>query len=299
MQPAKFTDVLSREELASLKRHSDLVGARTVLLNWGIIGAAFAFAITWPNPVTILAAIVLVAGRQLGLGIITHDCAHSALFRTRWLNEFAGHWLAAVPMNSSLPLYRAYHLKHHRFAGTSDDPDRVFVKDYPVSPQSLKRKFGRDLTGRTGLRDLKMQLRQFRFAKQWPWLAFHVGLFAVLTLADAPWAYALWWAALLFVYPAIVRLRQIGEHGVAAERNDVDPRRNTSTTLARWWERLLVAPNNVNYHLEHHMAAGIPAHNLRRMHRLLSERGFYDGFNCVSRGYADVLRRAVRAPAVQ
>jgi hypothetical protein len=33
--------------------------------------------------------------------------------------------------------------------------------------------------------------------------------------------------------PAIVRLRQIGEHGVAAERSDLDPRRNTSTTVAR------------------------------------------------------------------
>jgi fatty acid desaturase len=295
MRPANFTDLLSQEELASLRRRSDLVGAWTLLFNWGVITAAFALAIIWPNPLTVLAAIILIAGRQLGLGIITHDCAHSALFRTRGLNELVGHWLAAVPMNSSLPLYRAYHLKHHRFAGTPDDPDRVFVKDYPVTRESLKRKFARDLTGRTGFRDLGMQLKQFRLAKQWPWLVFHAGLFGVLTLAGTPWAYALWWAALLFVYPAIVRLRQIGEHGVAHDRTDTDPRRNTSTTLAHWWERLLMAPNNVNYHLEHHMAAGIPAHNLGRMHRLLRARGFYEGHDCISQGYADVLRRAVRS----
>lgn len=297
MPPEKFTDVLTREELASLKRSSDLVGVWTLVFNWGVIAAAFAMAIVWPNPLTILAAIVIIAGRQLGLGIITHDCAHNALFRTRWLNEFAGHWLTAVPMNSSLPLYRDYHLKHHRYAGTPDDPDRVFVKDYPVTPETLKRKFARDLTGRTGFRDLAMQLKRFRLAKQWPWLVFHAGLLAVLTLAGAPWAYALWWAAQLFVYPAIMRLRQIGEHGVVPDRGDLDPRRNTATTLARWWERLLVAPNNVHYHLEHHLAAGIPAHNLHRMHRLLRDRGFYDGFDCISHGYADVVRRAVRAPA--
>jgi fatty acid desaturase len=291
----RYTDVLSREELAELKRSSDAVGLWTLAVNWGLIAGAFALAIMWPNPLTILAAVLIIAGRQLGLGIITHDCAHSALFRTRSLNEVVGHWLAAVPMNSSLPLYRDYHLKHHQFAGTAKDPDRGFVKDYPVSRESLRRKFSRDLTGRTGLRDLGLQLSRFKLSKQWPWLAFHVGLLAALTLAGAPWAYALWWAAQLFVYPAIVRLRQIGEHGTAKNRDDMDARLNTGTTLARWWERLLVAPNNVNYHLEHHLAAGIPAHNLGRMHRLLSERGFYDGYDCISRGYADVIRRAARA----
>ncbi len=294
MRPQRYSDVLSREELTELKRSSDAVGLCTLAVNWGLIAAAFALAILWPNPLTILAAVLIIAGRQLGLGIITHDCAHSALFRTRWLNEFAGHWLAAVPMNSSLPLYRDYHLKHHQHAGTPKDPDRGFVKDYPVSRESLRRKFGRDLTGRTGVRDLLMQLKRFDVAKQWPWLAFHFALLAGLSLAGAPWAYALWWVAQLFVYPAIVRLRQIGEHGTAKNREDIDARLNTGTTIARWWERLLVAPNNVNWHLEHHLAASIPAHRLGEMHRLLKARGFYEGYDCISHGYADVIRRAVR-----
>ena len=28
---------------------------------------------------------------------------------------------------------------------------------------------------------------------------------------------------------------------------------NTRTTRVRWWERFLLAPNFVNYHLEHHL----------------------------------------------
>jgi fatty acid desaturase len=295
MRAEKFSDVLTREEIASLKRRSDVAGAWTLLFNWGLIAGAFAAAIAWPNPLTVVGAILIIGGRQLGIGIIMHDCAHRALFRTRWPNELFGHWLGAVPMGGSLALYRSYHLKHHRDAGTPDDPDRVFIRDYPVARASLKRKFARDLTGRTGVRDLKMQLAQFRLRRDWPWLAFHVCLFGALALAGAPWAYALWWAAQLIVYPFIMRLRQIGEHGVAPNRDDPDPRRNTSTTVARWWERLLVAPNHVHWHLEHHLAPGFPSHRLGRMHELLVQRGLYEGFDCVSDGYVDVVRRAVRA----
>ena len=297
MKAAPFTDVLSKEEIARLMRPSNARGWWLVATNWAIIAAAFALAIAWPNPVTIVLAVLLIAGRQLGLGIIVHDAAHHALFASRTTNERVGQWLAGHPMNTSLAKYRSYHLKHHRHAGTPQDPDIGFVAKYPVSRDSLRRKFARDLTGRTGVRDLAITLKKFRLAEQWPWLAFHVGLLATLSLAGGWWAYALWWVALLFVYPAIVRLRQIGEHGVAEERGDLDPRRNTSTTVARWWERLFVAPNHVHYHLEHHLAAGVPPYRLGEMHRLLNERGYYDGFACVSRGYADVIRRAMRAPA--
>lgn len=295
MTAARLTDVLTREELAQLSRISDARGWWTIAVNWGLIAAAFAVAILWPNPLTIVAAVLVIAARQLGLGIIVHDCAHHSLFRRRTTNERVGHWLAGVPMKQSLARYRPYHLKHHRHAGTADDPDIGFVKNYPVARESLRRKFARDLTGRTGFRDLMRELRGFRLAEHWPWLAFHAGLFAVLALAGGWWAYALWWVAYLFVYPAIVRLRQIGEHGVAPDRASLDPRDNTSTTLASWWEKLLIAPNHVHYHLEHHMAAGVPPYRLARMHRMLRERGFYDGRACIATGYADVLKRAVRA----
>jgi fatty acid desaturase len=299
MKPAPLTDYISKEELAVLMRPSNARGWWVVAANWAIIAGAFALAIAWPNPLTIVLAVLLIAGRQLGLGIIVHDCAHHALFASRTLNERVGQWLAGNPKNTSLAKYRSYHLKHHRFAGTPQDPDIIFVHAYPITRDSLKRKFARDLTGRTGFRDLMRELRQFRFAAQWPWLAFHVGLFTALTLAGGWWAYGLWWVAQLFVYPAIVRLRQIGEHGVAAERSDLDPRRNTSTTVARWWERLFVAPNHVHYHLEHHLAAGVPPYRLAAMHRLLVSRGYYDGYTCLSNGYADVIRRAVKPmPAV-
>ena len=44
----------------------------------------------------------------------------------------------------------------------------------------------------------------------------------------------------------------------------------------RWWERLLIAPNCVNYHMEHHLLITVPHYNLRAMHERLAELGVVD-----------------------
>jgi fatty acid desaturase len=293
----QLSDYLTRAELAALSRRSDARGAWAFAVNWALVAGAFAAAIRWPHPLVLLAAVLVLGGRQLGLGILVHDCAHGALFRTSRWNERAGRWLAGAAVNVPFDGYRAHHLEHHRHAGTPRDPDLGFVRVYPVSSATLRRKLLRDVTGRTGARDLAGQVRRFRWRGDWPWAAFHAGLFAVLAASGGWWAYGLWWAAALFVYPAVMRLRQVGEHGVVPDRGDPDPRRNTSTTLAGPLERLLVAPNHVGFHLEHHLAAGVPPYQLRAMHALLRDRGFHRGHHCVSRGYVDVLRRATRVPA--
>lgn len=296
-----LTDYLTREEIAALNRRSTARAVWALVVNWGLIVGAFALVVRWPGVLSACVAVPVLAGRQLGLGILVHDCAHHALFRRPSTNERLGQWLAGWPMAISLPAYRRYHLAHHRHAGTPLDPDIGFVKAYPVSPQTLRRKLLRDVTGRTGFRDLRMMLarlvRRDARALLGPWLAFHALLLGALALAGAAWAYALWWIAWLFVYPVIMRLRQIGEHGVVADRGQTDPRLNTATTLVAWWERLLIAPNHVNWHLEHHVAGGIPPYRLARLHALLKARGFHDGYDAVSHGYADVIRRATRARA--
>jgi fatty acid desaturase len=299
MNTVKLSDALSKEDLRALREKSDLRAAASLLWTWALIAGAFALFVVWPNPLTFLAGAVILGGRQLALGVINHDCAHHAFFRHPKVDDFVGHWICGSPMNISLPAYRAYHLKHHKYAGTPDDPDIGFVKNYPVPAESLRRKFIRDLTGQTGFRDTLRKIRNFRFARQWQWPAFHIALLGILTAAGAPWAYLMWWVAEIFFYPAIVRLRQIGEHGTAKDRTSLDPRLNTGTTVAPFWQRVILAPNDVNYHLEHHMFASIPPYNLPRLHRALSAGGYYDGFDCISRGYGDVIRRAVRPDAPQ
>jgi fatty acid desaturase len=76
----------------------------------------------------------------------------------------------------------------------------------------------------------------------------------------------------------------------------LDPLRNTRTTLAGWWERLLVAPNRVNFHLEHHLLMTVPHYNLPRLHRMLKSRGVLDDA-CVVTGYRSVLELAASKAA--
>lgn len=70
-----------------------------------------------------------------------------------------------------------------------------------------------------------------------------------------------------------------------------DPNVNTRTTYANWIERMLFAPHNVNYHLEHHMLMGVPCYNLPKTHRLIKERGFYMNGTLAS-NYLEILGQA-------
>ena len=42
------------------------------------------------------------------------------------------------------------------------------------------------------------------------------------------------------------------------------------------------------------MFAAVPPYNLPRLHRLLCERGYYAGYDCVTDGYANMLHKAVQ-----
>ena len=83
--------------------------------------------------------------------------------------------------------------------------------------------------------------------------------------------------------------REIVEAPSVALPDPSDPLRNTRTTLVSWWERLLLAPNRVNYHLEHHLLMTVPHYKLPRLHRMLDARGLLDGA-LVTRGYRAVLQ---------
>lgn len=290
----KLSDVLSKEEMRPFMVRSDARAWWMVFVNAVMFAGAFALPALWPNPLTIVLSVLILGGRQLGLAIFYHDCSHGVFFKTRWLNDVVGHWLAGGLLNTSMYAYRAYHLKHHQFAGTEDDPDLGIARAYPTSPDSMRRKFSRDLTGRTGFKALRGQLSRFGLKRNLPFLIAHALLIGALWAAGIVWTYVLWWVAYVFVHQLITRLRFMGEHGVCVDLLSPDARENTCTTRVSWWERLLIAPNYVNYHLEHHLSAAVPCYRLRPLHKLLTEKGFFDDFDCLSHGYIDVVKRAMR-----
>ncbi|PLW81574.1 fatty acid desaturase [Kineobactrum sediminis] len=298
----KIADYLSREDIARFTAKSDAHAWRLVLGNWLAIIAIFVVVGLYPQPLTILLAVPLLAGRQLGLAVLTHEAGHRTLFRTPWLNTVVGQWFCALPVFNDMPSYARGHLRHHQLAGSRDDPDLANYAAYPVSRASFRRKLARDLSGRTGFKLLAAIGRgaagitsSERRASARPFLAQLLvqGLMiAVLAAFGIAWAYLLWLGTFVTAYMLVIRIRQIAEHAAVPDLYHPDPRMNTRTVDAPWWQRLLLAPNGVNYHLEHHFMASVPCYRLAALRRHLQAGHALDGvpqFN----GYGPLLRHVV------
>ena len=296
---ARFT----RDEIQQLLAVESWRGAVSIATNWAIIAAAFALVAVWPNPLTVVAALFLIGARQLGLAVLMHEASHRTLLRDKHWNDIVGNWLCAYPVWSDIHPYRSYHLQHHAKTWTKDDPDIGLVLPFPITRASLRRKVWRDLSGQTGRKFVRGSWK--RSIARWNagdeqgrrafvgFVATNALLFALLAALGHPLLYLLWAGAWLTTNTLVTRIRSIAEHAMVPDPSD--PLRNTRTTIATWWERLLLAPNRVNYHLEHHLLMTVPLYNLPRLHRLLDERGLLDGA-LVTRGYRAVLERAASKP---
>ena len=67
-----------------------------------------------------------------------------------------------------------------------------------------------------------------------------------------------------------------------------------SGPYVRWWEKLLVAPFHLNYHLEHHLLASVPCYNLKEFHGFLKAKGVYRDTRFPT-GYLELLSGAIKA----
>ncbi|WJG10889.1 fatty acid desaturase family protein [Aliiglaciecola sp. LCG003] len=289
----RLSDFVTSEEMKTLCQSSNAVGWYRVLVNYALISAALLVFILFPNVLTYILAACIIAGRILGIAILNHDAGHGTLFKSAWLNRAVGRWLLGGLILVDFDEFRKGHLRHHQLAGTEKDPDRIFVQNYPATRASMKRKLFRDISGINGIKELVYQIKVSNWQKRLPSLILHTGLLFILIGMDELLAYSIFWCAYVFFYPLMSRLRIMGEHGAVPESLDKDPRMNTRTTYANLLERLLVAPNNVNYHLEHHIHQNIPAQNLNKAHALFKQRGMYDGYNCIAKNYIQVLKACV------
>ena len=297
--PGSWRDAISHEEMLELLKPNDWRSVFTLACTWGMIFACFALVAWFPNPLTILLAVFILGARQLGLAVVMHETSHRTLFSNRKVNDFVGQWLGAYPIWSDCEVYRPYHLQHHAHTGTERDPDLGLATPFPITNKSLWRKVWRDLSGQTGMKFARGSYK--RTFGRWSQsadarraatgvLVTNLALLFILTLAGHPWLYLLWVVAYLTTNTLVTRIRAIAEHAMAPDFSD--PLNNTRTTLVRWWERLFIAPNGVNYHLEHHLLMTVPHYNLPKMHALLKERGVIDRACVEEGGYPAILRMA-------
>ena len=293
-----ISDVLSAPEIERITRRSNAKGAWAILCQWLGVVAIFVFVAVWTNPLTVIIGILLLGGRQLGFGILQHECGHKTLFSAPQLNQLVGDWLVSPPGLSNMNAYMRSHYPHHRLAGTHDDPDLSNYRAYPVSRTRLRRKLLRDITGQTGIRTIRFIGRNIRHLNVLDTenrnctlrgiVANLLMLFVLVSFSEG-WLYLMWPAAIIFVQPLVSRIRQIAEHAAVPDLYNLDARQNTRTVYGSWLSRLMICPHHVNYHLEHHLLPSVPKYNLALMHRLLKDKGYYDGVY-FPRGYVELLR---------
>jgi len=295
-------DVFAPEEWAKLSARSSWQGLALVVFAWGLIFAAGALFVLWPNPVTYIVAVMLIGARQLGLAILMHDAAHGGLHPNLAVNNWVGEWLCAAPVGARLESYRAYHLKHHRFTEQPEDPDLALSAPFPVTRKSLWRKVVRDLTGQTFLKQRTAQLFGGRKAGEvvnastTHFLIVNAVLLAGLSVAGYWWTYfALWIVPMATWLPLVTRLRNIAEHACVSVKDD--PFTHARTTLANIFERLFIAPFWVHYHAEHHVFMHVPCYRLPRLHNALMEKGYWSRMQ-IAPGYFSVLREATNKTQV-
>ena len=306
-QRSNWRECLSEEEIRSLYEMNDWKGAWGLFFNWAVVFAAFALVGVWPNPLTVVVALFVIGGRQLGFAIFMHDASHHAFLGNRKANDWVANWLAAYPVWSDLEPYRPYHLQHHVYTWQDKDPDVSLARPFPITKESFRRKVWRDLSGQTGWkravaiwrRDLGLSQGKSRRRNGAGFFRFqgvvvtNAILLGLLWAAGHPALYLLWVVAWFTTYSLAMRVRSIAEHSMPLDQDDET--KNTRTILASWWERLLLAPNHVNYHLEHHLLMRVPHYNLPRLHRLLRERGVLEDA-LISDGYIPLLRKACARP---
>ena len=108
----KPQDLFTPEEWTRISARSSWRGVWMVVHAWGVILAAGALFVAFPNPLTYVLAVMLIGARQLGLAILMHEAAHGGLHpisrsTTGWANGFARRrparrWPAIAPITSAI-----------------------------------------------------------------------------------------------------------------------------------------------------------------------------------------------------
>ena len=302
----KPLDLLDKHQLSQIREKNDFRNIFALCLDWGLIVFGLSIFYYYPSALTFISAVILIGSRQFALAVLVHDGAHNLLFSNLKVNDFFSQWLCAYPIFQDNRVYRPYHLKHHRFTETEDDPDLALSAPFPITKVSFFRKVLRDLTGITGFRRYSQALLSILKTDgdnipdrlKGIWFKIHGFLITNILIFLAisfffHWSlyFLLWWLPAFTYYSLIIRIRNIAEHCVTSGSTDLD---NTRTTLTNPIVRFLMAPHRVNYHLEHHLFMMCPWYNLPKAHKMMIQNGYKDKM-CIENSYRAVLFKAINA----
>jgi len=267
-------DVIETAALRRLCVPSDLAGALQTLSHLGAIGVSgTALWLTrgtwWAVPIFIVHGVLLnflYAGQ--------HELSHWTVFRTRWLNEWAGR-LCGFLLFYPRTFDQVQHMAHHRFTQDWAEDGELARGRYTLSSYlwwmtgvtywyTRWRRIVRFCAGLV----TEPYLPAGRKAELIREARFHLagyGLIAATSLAAHSWAAVLLWLAPMLLLKGVHQLQNTIEHlGLPHAPNVLLNTRSTRTNaLMRWlcWQ--------MQYHTAHHAFPGVPFHRLRELHETI------------------------------
>jgi fatty acid desaturase len=280
--------LLSREEIRSFHQASVGSWVRDAVAVWAVILGALWLHARFPGFWVGALAFVVIASRQLALSHLVHEAAHYNLGLSREWTERVSDWLFAGPVLITTRSYRSIHEPHHANLGYADRDTDVrawyLIAGWHFLLRTAKSLFGieaidtaRSYGNRMG--DGGVDWRHPLVAG-----ATNLLLLGYCFAVGVPFAWLyLWILPLNTLTVFLLILRVVAEHQPReySSRGREDFSEDLLPPLTRSidanpLEKFALAPMSFCYHHEHHLFPGIPYPQLRRIHRTLRARGYYD-----------------------
>ena len=232
-------------------------------------------------------------------GVGPHELGHGTVFRTKWLNKFFLYLFSLLSWWDPFD-YASSHTYHHRYTQYPEgDRENLFPLNPTLTPTSLLQLFSVNLFTKPGRTFGKGGLISTVFVT----IKSALGCVGSTAVPSREWLQALhtdqpdcarksmWWSRLqllfhllvvvaafltgLWVLPLLITFSHfIANWGVTAVgltqhcglRDDVpDFRKNTRSISLNPLAEFLYW--RMNWHIEHHMYAGVPCYNLKKLYR--------------------------------
>lgn len=302
--PNEFFDGKDLADFRELCKSSNWRGLANVALEWVTITLAIVLCQTYWNPLLYVATVIFLGSRQHALGILLHEAVHGQLCSRRKINEMVGNYLLAWPLFVTLKGYRENHLMHHKHTNSDKDPDLEIKKgeewQFPRKKSHILMTFSKDILGLNTLSLLKILFRfdgkktnRITSPKKVSFgciarLTVYAGILISLYISGGLSALAMYWLVPFITWFRFsLRLRSIGEHFGVKRTTFLN---QTRTTLANVFEKIFLAPHNINFHIEHHLVPYVPSYQLEKLHNLFEKNPVYQANAHVTKGYWGVIR---------
>ncbi len=260
--------------------------------------------------------VLLIGTRVNAASVLIHEASHGLLASPLWLNDLLCNALVASWTLHSVDEYRPAHQLHHRWLHADADPDRDYyllpvgpwsrlaivcqdlfwitavkrglvllsaressVQERSARASGVRRNGAReDEIGNGGMPKGDLRASLLRLAmKAACQLALVSAFVAIQGIRRGIAFYVIFWLIpVLSVFPLLLRLKTVTEHfHPDLRRSDVGELFVSRSSTSTWLEEYLIGAK-MEYHFEHHLLPTIPYHGLKKLHRRLLTRGFFD-----------------------